>query len=154
MGEKIDYKSAYEAKKEPKGIYIMNQYCSSVEDDVTTEDIPNILRLYYDQVLTCEQNEFVTVVLDKIVQENPNEAARQIISNIKILKEEQAEECIVEIFLIFIFWYPALKSIFMEELKKSNSENQKFILESMEYLADEENEEEYIHFLKEYRSSL
>ena len=42
----------------------------------------------------------------------------------------------------------------MEELKKSNSENQKFILESMEYLADEENEEEYIHFLKEYRSSL
>lgn len=151
MGEKIDYKSAYEAKKEPKGIYIMNQYCSSIENDATLEDIPDVLRLYYDRVLTCEQNEFVTMVLDKIIQGNPNEAAKNIIANIGILKEEQAEECIVEIFLIFIFWNPALKSIFMEELKKSNIENQKFIIESMEYLADEENEEEYIHFLEEYR---
>jgi len=151
MDGKIDYKSAYEAKKEPKGIYIMNQYCSSVEKGATLQDIPNFLRLYYDRALTCEQNEFITAVLNKIVLDNPREAAQRIIANIGILKEEYAEECIAEIFLIFLFWNPALKDIFMEELKKSNIESQSFIIESMEYLADEENEEEYVNFLEDFR---
>ena len=40
----------------------------------------------------------------------------------------------------------------MEELKESNIENQKYIIENIEYWAEERNDEKYIDFIKEYKS--
>ena len=151
MNREAAYRSAYETKKKPEGVYIMNEFCSSVEKDATIIDIPNILRLYYDRALTCEQNEFVTEVLIKIVNNNPRGAAKNIIANIRILQEEEAEECFPEILRIFIYWYPQFKNIFIEELKESDIENQKYIIKNIEYWADEKNDEKYIDFLKEYK---
>jgi len=152
MNRETKYRNAYETKKRPEGVYIMNEFCSGIEKDATVIDIPNILRLYYDRALTCEQNEFVTEVLIKIVNDNPKDAAKNIIANIRILQEEEAEECFLEILRIFIYWCPQFNSIFMEELKESNIENQKYIIENIEYWADERNDEKYIDFIKEYRS--
>ncbi|MCM1063695.1 MAG: hypothetical protein NC420_04325 [Eubacterium sp.] len=151
MNREIEYRNAYEMKKEPEGVYIMNQFCSGIEKEATVEDIPDIMRLYYDRALTCEQNEFVTEVICKIVENNPRDAARNIIAHIRILQEEKAEECFLEIMRIFIYWYPQFKNIFMEELKESDIENQKYVLDIIEYWAEERNEEEYIDFLKEYK---
>lgn len=50
----------------------MNTFCSEIEESACVEDIPDLLRLYYDRAITCEQNEFITEVLTKIVKENPN----------------------------------------------------------------------------------
>ncbi len=150
MEERIDYKKAYESKKRPEGVYLMIQFCSNIKNSTNIKDIPSILRLYYGRVVTCEQNEFVTEVLNNIVAKNPRDAARIIIDNIRILKEEHAEECFGDILLIFIYWNSQLKNIFMEEIKRANQENQKYIIDNIEYLAEEENDEEYIKFLHEY----
>ena len=88
MEERIDYKKAYESKKRPEGVYLMIQFCSNIKNSTNIKDIPSILRLYYGRVVTCEQNEFVTEVLNNIVAKNPRDAARIIIDNIRILKEE------------------------------------------------------------------
>ncbi|MDE6015608.1 MAG: hypothetical protein K2H41_07950 [Acetatifactor sp.] len=53
----------------------MNQFCSSIEKDATVKDIPDILRLYSDRAVALEQNEFVTEVLCKIVENNPGDTA-------------------------------------------------------------------------------
>ena len=151
MNRETEYRSAYETKKKPEGVYIMNEFCSSIEKNATIIDIPSLLRLYYDRAITCEQNEFVTEVLIKIVNNNPRGAAKNIIANIRILQEEEAEECFLEILRIFIYWYPQFKNIFIEELKESDIENQKYIIKNIEYWADEKNDEKYIDFLKEYK---
>ncbi len=118
-----EYRRVYETKKEPEGVYVMNQ-CSSIEKDATVEDIPDILRLYYDRAITSEQNEFVTIVLCAIVERNPREAAKNIIANVKIFQEEEAEEWFEDILRMFLYWNPKFKNIFMEEVKNSNIENQ------------------------------
>lgn len=151
MNRETEYRSAYEAKKKPEGVYIMNQFCSGIEKDATVKDIPDILRLYYDRALTCEQNDFITAVICKIVENNPRDAAKSIIANIKILKEEEAEECFLEILRIFIYWYPQFRNIFVEEIKESNIENQKYITDNIKDWADYLNNEKYINFLKEYK---
>ncbi len=151
MDREKEYRKAYETKKEPKGVYVMNDFCSSIEKDATVEDIPDILRLYYDRAITPAQNEYITIVLCAIAEKNPREAARKIIANVKIFQEEEAEECFDDILLIFIYWNPEFKNIFMEEIKKANIENQKYIIDYIEYLADEDNDEKYIDFLKEYK---
>lgn len=150
MNWDTEYRSAYEAKKKPEGVYIMNQFCSSIEKDATIKDIPDILKLYDDRALTWEQNEFVTEVLCTIVENNPRDAAKNIIANIRILQEE-AEECFIYILIIFIHWYPQFKNIFLEELKESNIENQKYIIDNIEDRAHHLNDEKFIEFLKEYR---
>jgi len=119
-----EYRRVYETKKEPEGVYVMNQFCSSIEKDATVEDIPDILRLYYDRAITSEQNEFVTIVLCAIVERNPREAAKNIIANVKIFQEEEAEEWFEDILRMFLYWNPKFKNIFMEEVKNSNIENQ------------------------------
>ncbi|MCI9676736.1 MAG: hypothetical protein HFH06_13440 [Lachnospiraceae bacterium] len=119
-----EYRRVYETKKEPEGVYVMNQFCSSIEKDATVEDIPDILRLYYDRAITSEQNEFVTIVLCAIVERNPREAAKNIIANVKIFQEEEAEEWVEDILRMFLCWNPKFKNIFMEEVKNSNIENQ------------------------------
>ena len=119
-----EYRRVYETKKEPEGVYVMNQFCSSIEKDATVEDIPDILRLYYDRAITSEQNEFVTIVLCAIVERNPREAAENIIANVKIFQEEEAEEWVEDILRMFLCWNPKFKNIFMEEVKNSNIENQ------------------------------
>lgn len=62
----------------------MNTFCSEIEESACVEDIPDLLRLYYDRAITCEQNEFITEVLTKIVKENPKEAAEKTVNNIYI----------------------------------------------------------------------
>ena len=119
-----EYRRVYETKKETEGVYVMNQFCSSIEKDATVEDIPDILRLYYDRAITSEQNEFVTIVLCAIVERNPREAAKNIIANVKIFQEEEAEEWVEDILRMFLCWNPKFKNIFMEEVKNSNIENQ------------------------------
>ncbi len=71
----------------------MNEFCSSIVKDATVKDIPDILRLYYGRAITWAQNEYVTEVLYKIVKNDPRDAAKNIIANIRILQEEEAEEC-------------------------------------------------------------
>ena len=130
MYRKKEYRRAYETKKEPEGVYIMNEFCCSIEKDATVEDIPDVLRLYYERAITYAQNDFVTEVLCNIVEKNPKDAAKNIIANIRILQEEDAEECFGEILRMFIYWYPQFKNIFMEELKEANKENQKYIIDN------------------------
>ena len=152
MNRETKYRNAYETKKEPEGVYVMNQFCSSIEKDATVEDIPDILRLYYDRAITSEQNEFVTIVLCAIVERNPREAAKNIIANVKIFQEEEAEEWFEDILRMFLYWNPEFKNIFMEEIKNSNIENQEYIINYIKYSAEKYNKEKYIDFLKEYKS--
>lgn len=151
MDREKEYRKAYETKKEPEGVYIIDEFCSSIENDATVGDIPDILRLYYDRAITPAQNEYITIVLCNIVEKNPREAVRNIIANVKIFQEEEAKECFEDIPRIFIYWNPEFKNIFMEEIKKANIENQKYIIDYIEYLADHYNDEKYIAFLKEYK---
>ncbi len=58
---------------------------------------------------------------------------------------------IPEILRILIYWYPQYKNIFWEELKASNIENQKYIIDNIEYCVRHSNNEKYIEFLKEYK---
>ena len=152
MNRETKYRNAYETKKEPEGVYVMNQFCSSIEKDATVEDIPDILRLYYDRAITSEQNEFVTIVLCAIVERNPREAAKNIIANVKNFQEEEAEEWFEDILRMFLYWNPEFKNIFMEEIKNSNIENQEYIINYIKYSAEKYNKEKYIDFLKEYKS--
>lgn len=110
----------YETKKEPEGVYVMNQFCSSIEKDATVEDIPDILRLYYDRAITSEQNEFVTIVLCAIVERNPREAAKNIIANVKIFQEEEAEEWFEDILRMFLYWNPKFKNTQLSQHKLPN----------------------------------
>lgn len=151
MNRESEYKSAYESKKEPEGVYIMNQFCCSIEKDATIEDIPDLLRLYYSRPHTWEQNEFVTEVLCVIIEKHPRAAAKKIIANIRILEEENAKQCFSQITRIFIYWYPQFTHIFMKELKKADIENQKCIIDHIEYYACHKKDEKYMDFLKEYK---
>ena len=115
-----EYRRVYETKKEPEGVYVMNQFCSSIEKDATVEDIPDILRLYYDRAITSEQNEFVTIVLCAIVERNPREAAKNIIANVKIFQEEEAEEWVEDILRMFLCWNPKFKNTQLSQHKLPN----------------------------------
>ncbi len=115
-----EYRRVYETKKEPEGVYVMNQFCSSIEKDATVEDIPDILRLYYDRAITSEQNEFVTIVLCAIVERNPREAAKNIIANVKIFQEEEAEEWFEDILRMFLYWNPKFKNTQLSQHKLPN----------------------------------
>lgn len=63
-------------------------------------------------------------MLCAIVERNPREAAKNIIANVKIFQEEEAEEWFEDILRMFLYWNPKFKNIFMEEVKNSNIENQ------------------------------
>lgn len=56
----------------------MNTFCSEIEESACVEDIPDLLRLYYDRAITCEQNEFITEVLTKIVKENQKKPQKKL----------------------------------------------------------------------------
>ena len=155
MNRESEYRSAYEAKIEPEGVYIMNQFCCSIANDATVKDIPDLLRLYYDRPHTWEQNEFVTEVLCKIIEKHPKDAAKNIITNIRILEEENAEECLMLIAAAFVYWYPQFTHIFMKELKKADIENQKYIIDHIEYYYAHHSKQGYVEkyrdFLEEYK---
>lgn len=145
-----DYKKAYEAKKKPEGIYLMNTFCSEIEESACVEDIPDLLRLYYDRAITREQNEFITEVLTKIVKENPKEAAEKTVNNIYILHEENADDCIAELILIFLSWHKEATSFLLDALKSADSNNSNYIISAIQDLADEEEDEDCQAFLIAY----
>lgn len=99
---KEEFKEAYQAKK-IDDINVINKFCTKWEKLVTVEHIPYFMRLYYDDVSTCEQNEFITGVLDSIIKVNLKEAIKRIIQYLDIL-EEEAEECFSYIVIVIVFW--------------------------------------------------
>ena len=144
-----DFEAAYNAKKDDKGIYIMNDFCSNIDGKVGAEYIPNLLHLYYDRAITTEQNEFITVVIDGIVQKYPREAAKTIIENIKIFVKEQAEGCIFYLLLIFVYWNKEATKYFLEELKVADKGNREyFVKESQYYVNTDSKDSELKEFLE------
>lgn len=128
----------------------MNTFCSEIEESACVEDIPDLLRLYYDRAITCEQNEFITEVLTKIVKENPKEAAEKTVNNIYILHEENADDCIVELILIFLSWNKEATSFLLDALKSADSNNSTYIISAIRDLAEEEEDEDCQAFLMAY----
>lgn len=150
MNYKDDYKRAYEAKKESNGIYLMNTLCGLIEDSACVEDIPDLLRLYYDRAITSEQNEFITEVIIKIVQKAPKEAAEKIVNNIYILHDEKADDCIVDLLLIFLSWEKEATLFFLDALKNADTKNVNYIISAIRDLADEEDDADCQEFLIQY----
>ena len=150
MNKQVNYNDAYNAKKFSNGVYIMNEFCSSIHETAGIEDIRNILRLYYDEPITYAQNEFVTEVLNAIVQRSPREATKEIIKNIMVLKQEEAERSIGDIFIIFFHWHKQFTTIFLDELKKVNEDTQKYILDNLKYFAEHEDDKVYLKVLEQY----
>lgn len=148
------YYKAYNEKKKAQGVYSMNDYCSNVEEQSNVNDIPDIMKLYYDKVITPAQNEFITNVLDKIVLDNPESAIEKIIKNIKTLEEEEALGCVSELLLIFIDWNEDITDIFLVELLKAKAENSRYFIESLKYQVNAKNDEFYRDFLRRYYEEL
>ena len=147
------YHKAYTEKIDAQGIYSMNEYCSSVKESATKEDIPSIMRLYYDKAVSA-QNEFITIVLDKVVLESPKLSIKKVIENIEILKQEDALDCVFELLLIFIDWNEEITDVFIEELIDSPNENSIYFIERLKYEAYEKNDKSYAEFLSTYYKKL
>lgn len=60
MYDKKLYEIAYALKEEDQGINSMNELCTKIEDEVSVNDIVDLLKLYSDNATNSEQNEFVT----------------------------------------------------------------------------------------------
>ena len=144
------YIKAYCDKGKPEGVYSMNAYCSNIEEMVTIDNIPDLMRLYYDKPITTEQNEFITVVLDKIVLEQPELAAINIIKNVNILKQENALDCIFYILLIFINWNEEISDYFLDALVQSDKADASFFIKELEHQVNKYNDDEYRQFLEVY----
>lgn len=153
MNKRIEYSNAYKSKRLPEGVYVMNEFCSSIHNSADVDDIPDILKLYYDDVDTLAQNEFITEVLNEIVQKKPREATKKIMANIMILREEEAEECIYHVLMIFIYWNHQFRDIFVDELKKADKDSQAFIIDTIKYFA-EKGDKSYLEFSEQYKKIL
>lgn len=111
------------------------------------------LRLYYDRAITCEQNEFITEVLVKIVKENPKEAAEKIVNHIYLLHEEDADDCIAELLLIFLSWHKEAAAFLLDALRSAGSKERAYIISAIQDLAEEEEDEDCQAFLTAYENS-
>lgn len=99
-----EFQKVYSLKKnEEGGIDAINEFCSKWEGLAGIEEIPFLMRLYYDDVYTSEQNEFVTWVIDAVIQKEPEKAFETIINNYSILIEEDATWCIYYLASLMIF---------------------------------------------------
>lgn len=147
------YLKAYNEKREDSGIYSMNEYCSNVEDLATAEDIPDIMRLYFDGASSA-QNEFITNVLDSVVLRSPKQSIAKIIENIEILKQEDALDCIFGLLLIFIDWNEEITDIFLDELVMAPSEKSLYFIKRLEMEVSEYDDKSYSEFLDRYHRKL
>lgn len=105
MGFEEEFERVYNLKKFD-GIDEMNEFCGKWHGVATVDHIPNFMRLYYDDVSTSEQNEFVTNVLNEILIADPEKAIEKIVENFNILLEEDAEDCFLYLEAMLVFWNP------------------------------------------------
>ena len=144
------YDKAYSEKCEPQGVYSMNQFCSAISEEVTIDDISDLMKLYYDRAITTEQNQFITEVLNKVFEKSPKLAAKKIVDNIWILKKERAENCISYLLIMFIYWNKELTHYFLEALVESDKSNSNCFIEELKFQINEDNDELYEKFLTSY----
>lgn len=150
MYDKKLYETAYALKEDDQGIYTMNEFCSSMEKEVSVDDIPDLMRLYSDGTVNTEQNEFVTEVINKAVLINPKLASHTIINNINILIQEEAIGCITYLFLLFIYWNEDITDVFLDALVKANISDSNIFISELEYELKNDYDELYNEFLKKY----
>lgn len=58
------------------------------------EYIPDLMKLFYNDADTWEQNRFVSETIGDIVREYPDKSAELIIKNIDVLYRENGSECL------------------------------------------------------------
>jgi hypothetical protein len=150
MYNKKLYETAYALKEEDQGIHLMNELCSNIEQDISINDIADIMRLYSDNATNSEQNEFVTEVINNVVLINPELSSQIIIKNIDILIQEGAIGCITYIFLIFIHWNKELTDIFLDALVNADVKNSNIIINELVYEINNDYDELYDNLLKRY----
>lgn len=136
------YEKAYETKKADDGVYAMNEFCSAIHGKVGTESIPNLLRLFYDGAITCEQNEFVAEVIGSIFEKAAEECTKAIVDNILILEEEDAEECLFHLLLVLVYWNPTNTECFIRALKNTEKEKRAYFVAYMKYRYEEKDDDD------------
>lgn len=144
------YETAYALKEEDQGIHVMNELCTNIEQDISINDIADIMRLYTDNATNSEQNEFVTEVINKAVLIDPEKSSQIIIKNIDILIQEEAIGCITYLFLIFIYWNKEITDIFLDALINADEKDSNLIINELVYEINNDYDELYDVFLKRY----
>jgi hypothetical protein len=150
MYDKKLYEIAYAFKQEDQGVYYMNDLCSSIEKDISINDIVDLLKLYSDNVTNSEQNEFVTEVINKAVLIDPKLSSHIIIKNIHLLIQEEAIGCMTYLFLIFIHWNKEITDIFLDALVNADVKDSNIFINELEHEINNDYDELYDDFLKRY----
>lgn len=144
------YEIAYALKEEDQGINSMNELCTKIENEVSVNDIVDLLKLYSDNATNSEQNEFVTEVINKAVLIDPKLSSHIIIKNINLLVQEEAIGCITYLFLIFIHWNKEITDIFLDSLVHANVKDSTIIINELVYEINNDYDELYDDFIKRY----
>lgn len=106
MEFKEEFEKVYLRKDENtrEALDTINEFCSFWDGKAEIESIPLIMKLYCDDADTCEQNEFVSCLIDSLVSKEPQRGLYLIVNNIDVLEKENASECISELMSVMIFW--------------------------------------------------
>jgi hypothetical protein len=150
MYDKKLYETAYALKDEDQGIHLMNELCTNIEQDISINDIADIMRLYSDNATNSEQNEFVTEVINNAVLIDPEQSSQIIIKNIDILIQEEAIGCITYLFLIFIHWNKEITDIFLDALVNADVKDSNIMINELVNEINNDYDELYDDFLKKY----
>lgn len=152
MYDKKLYETVYALKEEDQGIHLMNELCSNIEQDISIDDIADIMRLYSDNATNSEQNEFVTEVINNAVLIDSKRSSQIIINNINILIEEDAIGCMTYLFLLFIHWNKEITDIFLDALVNADVKDSNIIINELAYEVENDYDDLYDDFLKRYYS--
>lgn len=138
---KKEFEEVYKRKKENTldSIELINNFCGKWADRPKVEYIPLVLKLYYHDVDTPAQNEFVDCLLDAIIEKYPRKAMQTIMQNLNVLEEEGEEENIRNIFSSM--WYKNDR-IFAQVLSEYGEWSERAIRELVKN-ANEVTEEKY-----------
>ena len=134
-----EYEKVYLSKKENtrESIQMINDFCSQSDGKAEVDDIPDLLKLFYDAADTSEQNVFVEEVISSILEKEPEKAIVKIIENIKILEEEHSVGFIYDLVALIIYSPEDYSKLFIQALVNASDEKSQPFLKDLE---DKSNE--------------
>jgi len=134
-----EYEKVYLSKKENtrESIQMINDFCSQSDGKAEVDDIPDLLKLFYDAADTSEQNVFVEEVISSILEKEPEKAIVKIIENIKILEEEYSVGSIYDLVSLIIYSPEDYSKLFVQSLVNAGDEKSQPFLKDLE---DKSNE--------------
>ncbi len=138
-----EFEEIYKLKKNNnrESIDAINEFCGKWHfNNPKVEYVPYLMKLFFNDADTWEQNEFVSEIIDAIMRLYPQETIKTIINNVDILYKEEGDKCLTFLISSLEYVNKDYAGIVAEVLYNADEEKRKLFLNIFEKEAQKSKE--------------